>query len=27
LVLQWYALARKLLGYRATWKERACDVV
>jgi hypothetical protein len=27
LVLQWYALGRKLLGYRATWKERACDVV
>ena len=27
LVLQWYALARKLLGYRATWKARACDVV
>ena len=27
LVLQWYALTRKLLGYRATWKERACDVV
>jgi hypothetical protein len=27
LVLQWYALARKLLGYQATWKARACDVV
>jgi hypothetical protein len=27
LVLQWYALARKLLGYRVTWKARACDVV
>jgi hypothetical protein len=27
LVLQWYALARKLLGYQARWKERACDVV
>ncbi len=27
LVLQWYALGRKLLGYRAVWKERACDVV
>jgi hypothetical protein len=27
LVLQWYALGRKLLGYRTVWKERACDVV
>ncbi len=27
LILQWYALARKLLGFRAMWKERACDVV
>ena len=26
LVLQWYALTRKLLGLRAVWKERACDV-
>lgn len=26
LVLEWYALGRKLLGGRATWKERAYDV-
>ena len=26
LVLQWYALLRKLVGVRAIWKERACDV-
>ncbi len=26
LVLQWYALARKLLGVRATWKARAYEV-
>ncbi len=26
LVLQWYALGRKLLGLRTTWKARACDV-
>ncbi len=26
LILQWYALARKLLGLKVTWKERAFDV-